>query len=136
MTSDDGLLTISMTRASADGALVTATAVTGDHRPSELQELVTDTTAYRVVPDGLRSRDAVTVTRTIDLWSHGIAPTGGPLPVMLLAVRESEGSWRWLDDQVLWFDGSTLAISGRTDRLGMIASYQSGCRPRVGTLGP
>ncbi len=131
-TFDDGALTIIAPAGalSAEVNLV-ATQMSAADRPAELSDVPMSGTFYRLEPDGLSFPEPLTIIRRVSLAEAGIDP-GGPLPIVSLALRTTDGNWNWLANQTEISDGEYLYISGEASHTSQMLGFGGVDRFSVG----
>ena len=112
VTSDDGLLTIEV----PPGALpadvnLTATAQGQDDLPPELAGIQMRSGFYSLEPDGLTFAEPGKVTRRANVADLGWDLATDGIPLITLALRTSDGTWSWLDEQEIEVDGEDVVMT-------------------------
>jgi hypothetical protein len=125
VTSEDGLLTLDVPADLVpEGEEITVTQRSGDEIP-ELAKAGLTGTVYELGPDGLEFADPVTVSRQVDPETVGTDIDEAML-VPLLAVRDSDGGWEWLEDQVVQIDPddpSKVQVTGTTTHFSTVVAF-------------
>ena len=111
VTSDDGLLTVSVPAPEADRVDVEIQQTV--EPPPELRSVRISGAFYELEPDGATFEEPVTITKTIDLADTSVDLDEGA-PVVLLLSRSSDGTWEALDDQHEVVRDGTVVVSGTT----------------------
>lgn len=125
VTSEDGLLILEVPGDLVpEGEEITVTQRSGDEIP-ELAKAGLTGTVYELAPDGLGFSGPVTITRKVDPETVG-TDIDEAMPVPLLMVRDSEGGWEWLEDQVVRLDpddASKVQVSGTTTHFSTVVAF-------------
>ncbi len=124
VTSDDGLLTVDVPAGALPiGVNLTAMAQDEADLPPELAGLDVRSAFYKLEPDGTVFASPVTITRRVALKDLGLKLANDGLPVLALALRSAGGTWEWLDDQQLMFDGSFVVVSGAASHASQVFAF-------------
>lgn len=112
-TSNDGRLIIEAPPGAVpDDIELTATLRGQEDLPPELAGIQLRTGFYSLEPDGLTFDQPLKVTRRTAIADMGYDLETDGIPIVTLALRTSDGTWSWLDEQALSVDGSDLVVSG------------------------
>ena len=90
--------------------------------PPELAALDIRGKFYELGPDGTQFDVPVTITRFVDPATAGFDLSLG-IPAIVLASRSADGSWEWLDDQAVEFDGSRLVVTATTTHFSTVTAF-------------
>jgi hypothetical protein len=121
---DDGALTILAPPGALEpGAELVASARGPDDRPPELADIDFRGTFYRLEPDGLTFPEPITIIRRVALADLGVDEPDAPLPIITVALRTTDGSWSWLENQTLLSDGEYLYLSGEATHTSQVLGF-------------
>ena len=109
---DDGALTIEVPFGAVPaGVELNAIQRGPEEAPPELAEIEFRGTFYSLEPDGLTFAPPLRVTRRVAVADLGFDVEQLGMPIVNLALRDSEANWQWLPNQAQIIDDEFLYVS-------------------------
>ncbi|MBI4260253.1 MAG: hypothetical protein HY658_06765 [Actinobacteria bacterium] len=123
VTSDDGLITVDVPEgALSEDVEVTARTLSEDELPPELASFELRGALHELGPPGTEFEVPVTVTRRVDVRQAGFDPADG-MPLVVLGIRDGDGTWTFLADQEVSWDEETVEVRGTTTHFSTVVAF-------------